>query len=315
MSSRLQEKTIAVVVVCYNQGHFLADALDSVVAQTRPADEIILVDDGSVDETSHVANKYQNVRYIWQGNRGLSAARNTGLASTTSHFVLFLDSDDMLNPEALESALAAMLADPRCAFVYGGYRQVTTDRAEIATHNPISPCGAFDSLLRLGNYIAMHGTVLYNRTVLHDSGGFDPSLYSCEDYDVYLRLARHHYIGTYATIAADYRCYSGSMSGKALKMAASARAVISRHAHTTSERLLSRKGIAVMTRFYALRYWSSVNQNLRGCRIGSAFRNLSDLIGMPLLWRPFLTVAISHLIALGGRKITRHLRETPAPPL
>lgn len=307
----MPDLTVAVVIACYNQAHFLADALASVVDQSLPADEIVLIDDGSQDETPHVAANFPTIRYIRQDNQGLSAARNTGLNAVTSQFVLFLDADDMLARHALAAALAAMRAAPDHAFVYGGYRQVAEDRAVIAVHHPKTPDPAFDGLLRLGNHIAMHGTVLYDRITLIESGGFDPTLRSCEDYDVYLRLARHHPIAAYDTIAADYRRHGTSMSRNALRMAGTARDVLMRHAHSRTERRISRHGIAVMLGYYGEGYWASLLHDARGGQARRVLADLRELLTTQHLRWPITMVAVPFLFRHIRHEISRRLRVRP----
>src|SRR4051794_29900976 len=100
--------TVAVIIPTFNHAHFLADAIGSVLAQTRAADEIIVVDDGSTDDPAAVVAEFREVRFIRQNNRGLSAARNTGLASCATRYVVFLDADDRLLPIALQAGLACI---------------------------------------------------------------------------------------------------------------------------------------------------------------------------------------------------------------
>ena len=96
---------VSVVIPCYNQAHFLGEAIESVLAQTYPHREIVVVDDGSPDNTREVASRYPGVRYVRQENQGLAAARNTGLRHSSGSYLVFLDADDRLLPEALEVGL------------------------------------------------------------------------------------------------------------------------------------------------------------------------------------------------------------------
>lgn len=220
---------VTIAIACYNQGRFLGQAIRSAQEQTTPAVEIIVVDDGSYDDTGAVARSFPDVRHIHQPNAGLSAARNTGLALARAEYILFLDADDWLAPDALDRALAAVRTSPRPpALVHGGYAEVAEDGALLTTHRPRSDTDAFRGLLQ-GNHIAMHGTVLYDTAILRASGGFDTTLRSCEDYDVYLRLARDHPIASYPGIAAFYRRHGASLSRNQMEMIATALRVIDRH--------------------------------------------------------------------------------------
>src|SRR5882724_3232103 len=91
---------VSVIIPCYNQGHFLTDAIESVLGQTYSRVEVIVVDDGSTDATSNIASAYRDVRYVRQENQGLARARNRGLRGTVGECVVFLDSDDRLRPRA-----------------------------------------------------------------------------------------------------------------------------------------------------------------------------------------------------------------------
>ncbi|MGH1571266.1 glycosyltransferase family 2 protein [Methylobacterium sp. P31] len=274
---------VAIVVVCYNQAHFLRDALESALGQSLPADEIVLVDDGSVDHTAEIAACFPAVRYLRQRNAGLSAARNTGLRAVTAPFVLFLDSDDRLDAGAIAAALPVLRADRARAFVYGGYREVGEDLRPRAVIQPKVYPNAFLGLLENANHIAMHGTVLYDASILLASGGFDTSLKSCEDYDVYLRLTRTYDIAAYPLIAADYRRHGNSMSRDKLKMIDAAQAVLERHSRGRSERAFARRGLSIMIEYYGAQLLADLAKSARRGSVGEIFRLL-----VAVAWRPGL---------------------------
>ena len=109
---------ISVVIPCYNQGHFLDEAVNSAVSTVYQV-EVIVVDDGSTDETPAVAARCGGVRYVRQENRGLAAARNRGLETATGDLVIFLDADDRLMPGGIDVGARALAANPGCAMAYG----------------------------------------------------------------------------------------------------------------------------------------------------------------------------------------------------
>lgn len=99
---------ISIIIPCYNQNRYITESIDSVVAQSYTKWECIIVDDGSTDETAQKIEKYltdNRIRYIYQDNRGVSAARNAGIENATGDYLLFLDGDDLLTPQALEKLL------------------------------------------------------------------------------------------------------------------------------------------------------------------------------------------------------------------
>jgi glycosyltransferase involved in cell wall biosynthesis len=203
--------SVAVVITTHNHTNFLADAIASVLAQRRPADEIIVVDDGSTDDPSAVVARHPEVRLIRQNNQGLAAARNTGLRAASSDAIVFLDADDRLLMNALGEGLACLAREPRSGLVYGGHRRTDANWRPIGEdrYEPIST--PYTDLLQ-GNLIGMHGTVMYWRERLEEIGGFDPSLRRCEDYDVYLRMAQVHPITSHPNTIAEYRIHDANMS-------------------------------------------------------------------------------------------------------
>ncbi len=275
---------IDIVITCYNQANFLGDAINSALSQTRPARDIIVVDDGSTDDTQVIAARYASVRYIKQENSGLSAARNTGLSISSGQFVLFLDSDDVLEPNTLEIAAPVLMENRNQAFVYGGYREVSENRTTLAVYTPVQTESVFNDLLKLGNFIAMHGTVLYDAEILRLSGGFDTALSSCEDFDVYLRLSRDHHVSAYSSIAAEYRRHGESLSRNTLRMIETSRFVLERHSRTPSERTEARQGLTAMTAYYGNLFWLSVTKTVRQRQVWASIGILVQLIGRPRLW-------------------------------
>jgi glycosyltransferase involved in cell wall biosynthesis len=205
--------SVAVVITTYNHAHFLADAIDSVLAQTEPASDVIVVDDGSNDDPAAVVGRYPAARLIRQANQGLASARNTGLHAVASDKVIFLDADDRLLPRAIAAGLACFERAPDAGLVYGGHRRI--DRSGHALgpdrYEPIST-EPYRDLLR-SNPIGMHATVVYDTRRLREAGGFDGTLPRCEDYDLYLRMSRVHPIRSHPETVAEYRWHGNNMSG------------------------------------------------------------------------------------------------------
>lgn len=208
----------AIVIVTFNQSHFLEDAIASALAQTQPASEVIVVDDGSTDDPDAVVTRFAGVRFIREENQGLPAARNAGLHAARAAMIIFLDADDRLMPIAVEAGLACHARSPDCAFVYGAHRHISGAGVPTseAKYNKIGE-EAFSAFLR-GNLIGMHATVMYRRDVLADSGGFDVALRRCEDYAVYLRIVQHFRIASHPAVVAEYRKHGDNMSSDHLEM-------------------------------------------------------------------------------------------------
>lgn len=206
---------VSVIIPCFNQGHFLAEAIKSALEQSYRRLEVIVVDDGSTDESSQVTSRYDRVKLIRQPNSGLSAARNAGLAASVGDYVVFLDADDRLLPEALQAGVNCLASHPECAFVYGQYRLIAADGNPLPSPAPVgAPEDYYQEMLRT-NCIGMHATVMYRRTVFAAVGGFDTALDACEDYDLYLRVTRRFSVHCHAGVVAEYRQHNSNMSSDA----------------------------------------------------------------------------------------------------
>jgi glycosyltransferase involved in cell wall biosynthesis len=205
--------TVSVIVTTYNHANFLSDAIASILAQDQRPDEIIVVDDGSEDDPEAVIRAFPGIRFIRQENRGLATARNTGLMAATSDLVVFLDADDRLLPNAISAGVRCLASAPESGLVYGGHRRIDADGTPLGAdrYDAIGP-DPYSALL-CGNVIGMHATVLYRRDRLFDVGAFDTSLPRCEDYDLFLRMARLYPIASHAAIVAEYRWHGGNASG------------------------------------------------------------------------------------------------------
>jgi glycosyltransferase involved in cell wall biosynthesis len=208
---------VSIVVPCYGQAHFLSDALDSARAQTHEPIEIVVVDDGSPDDVAAVVARYPGVRLIRQTNRGLAAARNAGLQASTGSFVTFLDADDLLYPDAVARGLASLDGREDCAFAAGMWRMRAEGGALQAGRRRTPSGSAYEEMLR-GNFIVMHGAVLYRREALVSVGGFRAELPSCEDYDMYLRLLRRWDVALHDDTVAEYRRHEHNMTRSARRM-------------------------------------------------------------------------------------------------
>lgn len=203
---------LAVVIPCYRQAHFLPDALESLRNQRRRPDRIVVVDDGSPDDVVAAVAPYRDVDLIRQDNRGLSGARNRGLAEVDAEFVLFLDSDDRLLPGALASLEAALLAHPDAGFAWGFNEPVDSSWSPMSW-GPTSFEGepTYARLLE-GNCVGAPLGVLFRTAHVAAAGGFDESLDAAEDYEIFLRLAREHPYLCVHEIVAQYRHHGHNMS-------------------------------------------------------------------------------------------------------
>ncbi len=207
---------ISIIIPSYNYGHFLSRTVQSVIAQNYPEMEIIVIDDGSVDETALILEPYLNrINYIHQPNLGLSEARNTGIKASTGDYVLFLDADDLLDTNTLTSQQSYLQ--------YNGHVDISvcksyffTNDAEIGSPYSLPEWRLFEENLdsHLCHFnIAPPHAYLMRRTVLDNVGFFDLNLFACEDYDFWFRcmMSGHAFKANPGTCV-FYRKHGNSMS-------------------------------------------------------------------------------------------------------
>jgi glycosyltransferase involved in cell wall biosynthesis len=210
-SSRTRDPLVSVIVPCYNGAAFLEETLRSALVQSYPNVEVVVVDDGSTDSSAQIARRFP-VRYIRQENRGLSEARNTGIRESKGSYLVFLDADDRLRPEAIETGLRALAQRPECAIAVGDHVFITADGSRLADSAKESPLHSHYEALLKSNFIEMISSVLFRRSVFDEVGGFDATLRVAEDYDLYLRIARGLPICCHAGIVAEYRKHGTNTS-------------------------------------------------------------------------------------------------------
>lgn len=202
---------LTVVITTYNHGKYLPKAIESVLQQDYLNKEIILVDDGSTDNTKDIIAGYKQIKYIFQRNAGLSAARNTGINASKGEYLVFLDADDWFLDRAFSKGIHALNADPTIAFSYGSHIKVNENN-EAVLADEIQDI-ADDHYLHFlpYNFIAMHAAVVYRRWVFNNIR-FDTSLKACEDYDIYLKITRNHRVVYHSHVMAAYRKHTENMS-------------------------------------------------------------------------------------------------------
>jgi glycosyltransferase involved in cell wall biosynthesis len=237
--------TVSVVIPTYNRGARVAAAIRSALGQTYPATEVVVVDDGSTDDTADVVEPLTGggrVRYFRQENRGVSAARNRGVQEARGSFIAFLDSDDIWFPWKLELQVPLLETLTHAALVCTDFAVGTTDAAQGRSYfklfrrlgieyaqlfeesarlshllgplpelscDPLVYWGDVFEWLFQGNFIHTF-TVLCRKSAVLEAGGFDESIRTQEDYDLYLRLTRRHAVafvdipsGRYAVDGSD----------------------------------------------------------------------------------------------------------------
>lgn len=229
--------TTSIIITVYNEEpRYLAEAIESAQAQTVPATEIIVVEDGARRDYTALLANYSAVKVIRQANQGLAAARNTGFKAAIGEFILFLDGDDRMMPQSLAFNLRRFADRPDAVMAYGGYRMINGDgHASFQSRMPPLKVDQYATMLE-GNCIGMHATVLYRREALSAVGAFNPDLRACEDYELYLRMARHGPIAAGSEVIAEYRYHGANMSGdRAMMLKTVLRVLDAQDAHVNGQ--------------------------------------------------------------------------------
>lgn len=243
---------ISVIIPCYNSGVYLPEALISIWQQDYPAIEVVVVDDGSTDNTRQIAQDNPAIIYIYQDNQGPSVARNLGVVHSTGQYIVFLDADDWLLPNALKINAQYLRQIPALAFVSGGYDNVFVTE-DIVTQITQEIAGNHYIHLLLDNYIGMIATVMWQRWVF-DILAFDPKLRGCEDYDLYLRVARNYPVAHHTYRLAAYRHHTTNKTNDVPFMLSTALLVLKRqrpHLRNGAEREAYSQGQNNWKRYYA----------------------------------------------------------------
>lgn len=187
---------ISIVIPVHNRGKLLEEALQSIYAQTHPAAqiEIIIVDDGSTEDLSSIKQHHPKTIWIHQKQRGVSAARNAGIAQACGEWIALLDSDDLWLPEKLQTQWAFHEANPSIAISHTKEQWIRNGKPMDSEKYLTYPNGEFflDSLQKC---CVGPSTVMFKKSLFETAGGFDETLEVCEDYDLWLRIARITPIG------------------------------------------------------------------------------------------------------------------------
>lgn len=289
--SNSEKPIVSVIIPCFNHAHYLPRAIESVLNQTYPNFEIIVIDDGSVDSTKEVCLKYPSVNYFYKENAGLSAARNSGIKYASGDYFVFLDADDWLLKTALESNLNFIVEKNNIAFVSGGHELYYEPEDKTWLVQKEIDKDTYLKLLE-GNFIGMHATVMYQRWVF-DNFKFDTSLPYCEDYDLYLKITKQHPVIHHRGLIAVYRLHDNNMSSNYSKMMKYALLVLSnqeKHLVTSAEKESFLRGISFWKTYYTEKTFNNLLINLYLGKFKFNKEEIKSLkVNNPILYQQFQT--------------------------
>ena len=208
--------SVSVIIPCYNGEKYLAEAIESVLAQTYPVTEIIVVDNASTDGSKAVAALYPQVKYTYlYPNQGPPGACNKGIAESSGEYIVILDFDDRLLPHAIETGVRELEHHPDCMFAFGPCRLIDENglphpggRKEL--EEPVR--GSIYQTLLEGTCLNPLGRHVIRRILFDQVGYFDSSMYSAYDYDFYLRSLTLFAAVSHDEPVAEYREHTATVS-------------------------------------------------------------------------------------------------------
>lgn len=202
---------VTIVIPCFNYSQFLGKAIRSVQTQQYSPFEIVVVDDGSTDDSAALAER-AGVRVIRQPNSGLGSARDTGLAAATGEFVVFLDADDELLPGALASGVAALRDRPAISCVVRRCQMMDAEDRPLPSHyREIDTDDLYREWLH-ANFVWTPGAAMFRTSRIAAMGGFPADLGPASDYAIYLALARQGEVAFDPREVVRYRQHDHNMS-------------------------------------------------------------------------------------------------------
>jgi glycosyltransferase involved in cell wall biosynthesis len=285
-SAQTELPGVSVVVPAHNYAHYLPMTIGSVLAQTYRGLEIIVVDDGSTDNTREVVARYEDprVRYVWQANAGLSAARNKGIEVAQMPFVGFLDADDVWLPDFVNEAMRqfATLGD-RYAVVAAITGRMDQHGRELTpprfTFHRSGECTTRDFVMR---NLPLSSSLIARRSVFAECGLFDTTLRSSEDRDMWIRITMRHRFWLIERPLALVRRHGGNMSKNAPQMKRNSLAVMLKAWRSGS---VSRLAVVFWLRAFSLHHAQTSWTHFEG---GYRWRAFAFLGISVLLWPVFL---------------------------
>jgi glycosyltransferase involved in cell wall biosynthesis len=227
---------VDVIIPAYNAAKYLPAAIESVVTQTMTDWRILLVDDGSTDNTAEIVAPFLDrlgpkISYIKQDNRGLPAARNTAVLASTSEFLALLDADDLWMPCRLSESVKILEERPQAGLAYGQVTVIDMEGRPLRTFegNPRHAEGRIAPYIYTREVTLPCPTMTFRRSCIDEVGYFDETMRATEDRDLWLRIALRHEVAFVPKMLASYRVSPNSMSNDSQRMFQSQLQFIRKH--------------------------------------------------------------------------------------
>ena len=179
----MNEQQISVILPVFDGALFVAEAIESVLTQNYDPLQLIVINDGSTDNTEQIVQAYPQITYIYQENAGVAVARNAGLAAATGEYITFIDADDLWPPQKLAIQMDFLKANPQVQIVMGRTQFVYMQDARLRTTGEGAP-------MHQVTFVFL-GSGLYRHSTFDQVGGFNPEIRGGDDLDWFIRAAEH----------------------------------------------------------------------------------------------------------------------------
>jgi glycosyltransferase involved in cell wall biosynthesis len=222
--------TVSIIVPAYNHGAYLTLTINSALVQTWRDFEVIVVDDGSKDNTPEVAASFGDaITFIRQENKGMAGSRNTGIRHARGEFIAFLDDDDLWEPEYLAHVIPALQRDPSLGACRAGFRIMDSNGVRLPqqTTRQVAPDRMYDALLDGGFFPPC--TVTARKACFDELGVFDTNLQGLADWDMWIRISRVHGFLSLPETLVLYRVHPSGLSANVEHMAEDRFKAIGKH--------------------------------------------------------------------------------------
>jgi glycosyltransferase involved in cell wall biosynthesis len=315
----MTEPLVSVIIPVYNGARFIRQAIDSVLSQIYPAVEVVVVNDGSTDESlaiaEDIAQRDARVRVVHKRNGGLSAARNTGIEHARGGYLTFLDADDWILPHKICGQMDVLRARPDVDFVYSDYHRVNdADGTVFELYRGVPPV-PFPDILVYRNWLGVMASLLRRRLV-ERVGQFDPALRASEDRDYWYRCAQHTKFVYAPGIVGMRRLHGNQMTGDNDRMTQAQRQFAAKH--FADDRLKLRSN---MTAFHLARAMHDKQSGayarcaLHLARFAASANSLAEArFVWNLVRAPMVPVGKLRLVLQSDMGTTSHILNTNEPP-
>lgn len=217
----MNQPPVSVIIPNYNYACYLREAIDSALNQTYRNIEIIVVDDGSQDNSAEVLESYSDkIKFIQQQNQGVSAARNVGFQASSGDYIAFLDADDVWLPQKIEKQIKRFLDDVELGLVHVGLEDIDADGNKLKIHVDGLEGWVSQELLLFKRPVILGGGsgMLIPRKIFEETGGFDLQLSTSADWDIFYQISSRYQVGFVPEILMKYRVHDSNMHSNIPRM-------------------------------------------------------------------------------------------------